>query len=736
MRYSEKRMSRTKEEQIIKDIKEDMGDWYKWFKDSNSHYREMIPFINGNQWDSKTSSDYNSMHKPIVTVNKLKPYFLQLDGEDKTNTPQVYLRKIGISEEQDEKKMEASVYEHRLADNTPQGQDQQPQQQQSNVVTDVTKLIKMTPLYVEDPKIKILEGLIRNIAYNSSSEEIYDWARKCAREGGYGAYRICSGYQESRNIYQSIYLKKITDPTKAYWDPGAQELCKTDGDYGGVLSTMSRKRFEKEFPGVEYPHSFTPIDEDLDSAVFWGDQDIITIAEHYRKEYFNDTAFLLDDGLIVYESEIDEREAEKYSKSKKIYKHKFKNYHIYHYKLIDNQILEKTLSPFKKIPIPFVDGDSFYSVQKQFTQSLAKSCVDAQRSINYVASDIQYWMKLAKKNQWVVPVEIIPPELQKWWNQTDNPAAYLPYSGREALKVQAKPEMVAPPAVPTYLFEQYSRLENDIKTTLGRYESNIGAPGDAISGRAESFRAMQGNSTLNPYRKNSLEAIEEGGKIILDAISKIYDEERVVTILGRDGETQEVPINKSNFNYKNLEWERNIDMTNLGDWEIKVDVGASYPIQKQMDVENAIKLISMDPTGQAYSLLAPYIAEDFETPKSKDMAARLTFLVPPQILAAEQGKKFLPPPNPVQQMQLQSAQLDLTQKQADIKKTTVETMTDQMNAVSNMIKAKSGADKTKSEAILAPQKLQAEVIRAGADMQDNENKHNREMVKILHNKIL
>ena len=54
-----------------------------------------------------------------------------------------------------------------------------------------------------------------------------------------------------------------------------------------------------------------------------------------------------------------------------------------HYRMIRDRIIDFSEWPSRQLPIPFVDGDSYYIEGRQYTKSFIHEARDAQKCVNY-----------------------------------------------------------------------------------------------------------------------------------------------------------------------------------------------------------------------------------------------------------------------------------------------------------------------------------------------------------------
>lgn len=606
-KFSEKKLSSDKQKKIVQDVKDHIGSWRSYYAENLEHFKNMTAFVNGEQWTEDERTAYKKKGKVRLVINKIRPYLKQISGEDNEFTTAIKLRNVGST-------------------NTDSSE-------QINQMKDAD----------------VLRGLIRNIAYHSQSTKTYNAAYDHAKEGGFGAWRVIVSQNKNHNV---LRIQRINDPANCYWDIGATEDEKTDGDYCGVVSYLSKASFERKYPKLTYPEGseFTAVDE---YKVEWGNEKRIAVIEEYRRENYKEKIYIFEDGRELSEAEIEKEPAlEKQAKEvKKITKNR-----IAHYKICDHELLEKSETPFDELPILFVGGYVKMINGKEVTYSYADDAKDPQRKLNFVASEMAEWLKITKKVKFLAPYLQVA-KFTKYWNDADNPAPYLPYDSTAA--PGDRPTPINPPPMPQDLVQQYQQAELDIRMAMGRYEPNVGAQSQGASGRAIFNLSLQGNTSVADYRKARNNAIAVTGRIILNAIPYVYDDTRYITITGNNDIDKTIGINQSQYN--SGQGSHAIAQTFApNSYSIEVDVGASFPMQKAENARVALELVRADQSGRAYNLLSPIIAENLEASKSALMASRLNTLVPPEIIMQENNPV---PEEERTQQQMQAAQQQQQQQQ-------------------------------------------------------------------------
>jgi len=693
-KFSQKRFSKNKRGDIIKDGKNHLGQWRSFYKDNLTYFRESVNFCNGQQWEQDAKASYSNSGKVMLTFNKIRPFIRQILGEDRKFSVDIKLRNVGDNSE-----------------NTPQ--EKETQQNET-----------------------VLRGLVRNIAYHSRAIRIYNDSYQDSLEGGFGCWRIVV---LKEGVHNEIKIESIRNPLSAYWDPNAKSPCKTDGEFGGVITYISKKEWERRYPSIPFPETseFTPSGE---FNMEWGTSERIGIVEEYRREKYSVKKYITEDGQELTQEEIDEDpEIEGLVvKTKTVTKSR-----IIHYKFTDKHLLEQSQTPFMDIPIIFNGGYVRLLDGIETIYSFHDDARDSQRELNFIGSDIAEWLKLSKKTKFIAPMRQIERYIEQW-NNPDRADSVLPYDPDGAPGY--KPDPITIPSMPTDLVAQYMRAEQDIKMALGRYDANIGAAKENQSGVAGFINAIQGNSTIEIFRENRNFAIAETGRLILNAIPRVYDDTRNITITSDDEDEKDVPINQSKFDAMQMSHTHNQTFAD-NSYSIEVSVGNSFPMQKSENAKLAMELIRIDTTGHAYPLLAEFIAENLDTSKASKMADRLRSLVPPNILmqednpqGAEMQKQQAQQAAQAQQKQkeqmeqlaMKNAEADLSTKLHKMMDDHTKAMASHTDSMANMLKAVTDRYQASHQQNISSIKATAEIEKSQNEALKSKYELGKQVVQDMH----
>jgi hypothetical protein len=166
----------------------------------------------------------------------------------------------------------------------------------------------------------------------------------------------------------------------------------------------------------------------------------------------------------------------------------------------------------------------------------------------------------------------------------------------------------------------------------------------------------------------------------------VYSTDRIVRILGEDGSSQSVQLNRQ---FQDASGVARIHDVRTGRYDVAVRAGPSFTSRREEAAQQMIDLIQAYP--DAAPIIGDLLAKNLDWPGADEIAKRLEAMLPPQIQGQEQQGGV--PPEAQQQLQqmaqaLQQMQQELAAakndnalkaRELDIKE--YEAQTDRMEAV-------------------------------------------------------
>lgn len=663
------------ERNVLKRSNENLNSWNSNFNENIVRGKDDMNFVLRDQWTAVERSEFTRLFKPAMTLNTLYDSVKKIVGEQRKNKPDLIIRSLTGKATQED--------------------------------------------------INLRSDLVRTISYQSQNDLVYQTAFKSALLLGFGAFQISVDYESPRSFNKVIRYNLIPDPVMCSWDPTAIKPHKGDGNFCSRRYVYTRDEFLATYPYVSNPVSYPDPYMLLDFQ--WQTRDTIIVCEEFVKEWFSLILFKVKIGdqiINASEDEFDslmkkykikleiagEGEAKKIiekQKPIKIDERQTQDYRIMQYRMLQDRIIDFSEWYSRQLPIPFVDGDSYYIEGRQYTKSFIHEARDAQKALNYAFCEMMAEIKNRRREQWLgTPDNIIGYEQE--WRNPELQIGIL--RAKPDPKTGMMPQKMAAWEISQSLFAVASSTTQKINEILGFSEQEQ-MLGKDVSGKARRERKLEGSMSSYVFFDNLNQAVEQGGRIINDLLSYIIGEdERHFVITKKDGKTDSIILNHKQSDG------RIANKIDDGEYDVEIDTGPSFAVQKDIAIEFLQQTLQAYP--QAFPLIADLWAKNLDVQFMPQMAERFKSIVPPQILAKEEGKQLPPQPlSPQEQaMQMQQAmmQQEMKIKEAQLQERATELSIRQKKHELEQMQLI--LDAKKMEADMEMDKKQHHVEMAKADM--------------------
>ena len=494
----------------------------------------------------------------------------------------------------------------------------------------------------------ILQGVIRQIEYESKAETVYDAAFETAVVGGRGWWRIASKYNGD-GFNQDLELLPIQDASTVYADLNYQQPDGADRDFVFVTQNFTRKEFERKWPEAEMV-SFDAVQDG------WGNNDDIIVADYYRRVCTMKTLCLLADNTVVEKIEglkgvIREREVEEYT--------------VEWYTIAGgNQVLEKHEWAGSIIPVVCRVGEDMIINGKRIYQGLTRHARDAQSMLNFGMTQQAIQLSLTPRAPWVMAEGQNVGYETMWRDANTKNFSALIYKPTTIDGVLAPAPQRTSPAMVSEGWDRWVQtMIAMIKSTIGMYEQSLAQKGNEVSGRAIIAREKQGDTATFNYVDNLSRAIALTGRILVEAIPKYYDTQRILHIINPDDTRTMITVNQPSLDPSNPLQAIKLNDITVGRYSVVCEAGPSYATKRQETSEALMQLVQAFPP--AAQVAGDLIVKSLDVADADIIAERLKLILPPEIQAAEAAKKQEngngAPPDPAMLAQLQQQQQHLDQ---------------------------------------------------------------------------
>lgn len=549
----------------------------------------------GEQWPEQAKREREQEGRPCLTLNKMPTFIRQVVNDSRINSPQIKVKPVDDDADPD--------------------------------------------------TAEVLSGLIRNIEYTSQADVAYDTALDAAVTGGMGFWRVATEYCDEQSFAQDIFIHRITNPLSVVFDSHSESLDGSDWRHASLIDHLTGDELKRRYKAKKDVGSFDgEVGQD-------DDEDLIRIAEFWHIDEVPEKLLMLSDGSVLTEEEYLKPHPDigvplkdiladlgiTVARDRKSSKRVVKQY------ICGSEIIETNDWAGKWIPIVPVFGDEVFCNGKRYLKSLIRDAKDSQQNFNYWRSGATEAVALGPKTPFIGPVGAFDTDSAKWATANIKNHPYIQFDG------PASPQRQPFVGVPAGMLQEALNASDDMKSIIGIYDASLGARSNETSGRAIMARQREGDVSTFHFIDNLAKSIAHTGRILVDLIPKIYDTERVIRVIGADGESKNVPL-KQQTEHNGVQ--RIFDL-GIGKYDVAVDTGPSFTTQREEAANQMIELIRGYPS--AAPIIGDLLAKNLNWPDADEISKRLKAMLPQQIQQLDGGEGL--PPEAMQKIQAMQQQM-------------------------------------------------------------------------------
>ena len=560
---------------IVKKAMKDFKFSSEAFRRNRRNYADDIRFVfKSEQWPDSVREEREADFRPCLTTNKLKKFVNNVSGDILQNMPEVKFRPVS----DDADPIIAEMY------------------------NDIKRSINVFP-----------EAIV-------AAES----AVKSTLGGGFGYYRLTTEYEDD-GFDQVIRKKRIPNALTVYLDPSANDYLYKDGKFALVTEKITADEFERLYPNAT-PADFDSLMSEEGTYAEWVYEDHYRIAEYFYKVFEDKTIVQMEDGSIFelkegLTTELLESELGMQVVNKKTNK----SHKIMWCKMSATEILEgPTEWAGKYIPIIPVLGEEESLDGVRTFYSLIREAKDPQRMYNYWRTMAAELIALAPKAPYIGTTEQFENHAQEWDEANIKNYSTLRYTHVHGV---GRPQRERPPDLPSAAVNEANVATADIMDAMGRYQANIGQQGNERSGKAILERKKEGDATTYGFTNNlHLSAIYEG-EILIDLIPKVYDNERVLRLMGDNEQEKTWEINRVIQDPVTLE-EIIINDLTVGKYAVVPDSGPGFATKRAEIADGLMGILQFAP--DTAPVIIPRLTKVLDMPDSEEIAQEIQALMQPQ----------------------------------------------------------------------------------------------------------
>lgn len=567
---------------FVEEALKNANECYEYWQPIYDKAREDLFFQSDDlyaQWDRKDAERRKKSGRPVLTIDQIGQFVNQVSNDIRMNTPSIDIIPDGGGSSQET----AEIY----------------------------------------------QGLIRNIEYKSNADSAYDNAVNFAIKCGIGYLRVDHDYSSPLSFEQELYIERVVNPFSVLFDQNSIESDGSDAKYCYVLEKMPLEEYKNQYPEASEA-SFMVADHYTSEQ----EKEEITLAEYFYIE--EEEITIIQDGEDVRElgdgEEVIEGAVTRKTKKRTVRRCKMNG----------EEKLEETTFPGEYIPIIPVFGEEAWQDGKRHLMSLVRRSKDSQRMFNYWASMETEMLIRSPKGMWKAAEGTTEDYADDYIN-SDKTAVYRYKQTDSDGKPAPSPEYVPPVQIPAGIVNARQQTTQDIRATMGLYDSFLGQQDNAISGVAIRQRQGEGNRAVFHYADNLVRSITQLGRVLVSAIPLIYDTPRLVRVIGKEDTDELVGVNGAY-----VEGQEQHHYLEQGQYSVKVTTGASFSTMRQEASEAYQQMIAAQP--QLMSVMGDLLFKYMDFPGAQAISERFKKTMNPSIISDDVDPQ-------VAQMQMQNQEL-------------------------------------------------------------------------------
>lgn len=513
-------------------------------------------------------------------------------------------------------------------------------------------------------KAEVIKGVLRHIEVNSNADVAYDTANEFQVRAGRGYWRVTHRYIAEDSFDQDIFIDPIDNPFTVFWDPQSSSPDGLDAMKALVITMMRREEFKQRWPKAD-PCDFRSISDGDDAD--WVTETEVRVGEFWTVDTVPDTLVEYSNGWSGFKSKMDP-EAVKALNLTVVRERPTHRRQVRMHLCSAKEVLQSSDWAGRYIPIVPVYGNRLNVDGEVQISGMVDNLVDPQRMYNFWRTSEAEIVALAPKAPWVMAEGQMEGHESEWEQANTKSYSVLSYKVLydEAGNALPPPQRQAPQPIPAANLTAANNAAEDMKAVAGIYDPSMGERDGDPSGVALSRHNQQSEISNFHFFDNSCRALRATGVICLDLMQYIYGPDRVMRIIGEDGQAETVTLNER----KQAEGAAAAQVLNdvsVGRYDVVMDTGPGYNTKRIESADNMLKLLST-PLGEKIADVADdIVVRHFDWSGARDLADRLAAANP---LAQDDQLPDFPPEaqQMIKQLRGQTQQLQQALQQAELEK--------------------------------------------------------------------
>ena len=568
-------------EALLKYVSKSFRASERYLQDAHDSYRMKQKFCwEGKQWDDREYQERITYGRRTITINMLPRYVNQILNDARLSIPTIKIKSLQVDGDE-----------------------------------------------VNDKNTKVLDSIVSHIQVKGNAQIAYSTALKSAISGGYGFCKLAIDYIDKESFDLALIFERVIDPTMVFYDVSSEAIDASDWNYCIVKKLYTKEDFKLEYDNN--PDELNTMYYDVDSLpdkTQEHESSKYIVYEAWIKEKTKNIMFLSLDGNkhTISMKEFKEHfgmEPEKAKEEMMIDNYRdVQDSRIYRVNIYNHHILDEIEWPGTMIPVIPIWGEEYISVNnKRMFRSAIDDSLEPQREYNFHRSAEAEMKGLQPLAPLLMPKGSIAEEDRNDWEESNlKPKVFLEFD--PDVGGNYRPQRLPYSQISAGEQELSFASSNDLKETSGLSDASIGKRSNEVSGRAILARQRKGEIGTYVFNENMKNAMIYIGRLLIEAIPKVYKDQQAMKIVGQDLMGNRVT---KDLDLSQMDW-------SVGKYDVFVEIGYGTMTQRDEVRENLI--LMMERLGpEAAAIIAPKFVQLLNFPGSDDIAKLFEVMLPPPV---------------------------------------------------------------------------------------------------------
>jgi hypothetical protein len=464
-------------------------------------------------------------------------------------------------------------------------------------------------------KAKLLDGMIRNIENMSGADDVYSQAARYMVEGGLDGWEVKQKFVDGDSFDQDLIIDPISNFTDSVWFWPFKRPDASDSPACVKLEAISDQEYDKRWP----KGSRQSVDSSRLSDAYFHKNEHIVVGQLYYVKKVQRELLRLSDGRVVDAKQVASVLDDLALQGIVVEQRRKREESVVFSRLFDGSdwLNKAQKTVFNRLPIVPVIANFTNIEYKNVWRGATEKLMDPQRVFNYAKSREVEEGALAPREKVWMTMEQAAGHQDTLATLNTNSDAYQLYNPDP--KAKTPPTKMNGATINPGLKTLSDDMTGMMRHTAGQYAASVGDNPNVQSGIAIMKLQDKGRLGSSKYFKAMKRGIRATGRILIDAIPKVYDTRRQVRIMNEDGSFEMAILNQTVFDQQTGQIVMVNDLS-AGKYDITIMAGPSFRNRQQETVATIVDIGTVDPT--FIELGGDILANNITAPGMELLAAR------------------------------------------------------------------------------------------------------------------